>query len=80
MSLFWTILGLGVLFVAMTWWAIFHIASRDFGSFEKKAAWGAVAMVPFLGVLVYIVWGRKHGKRPQPGENTEDESQGEKMI
>ena len=66
-----TIVGLGLLFLVLTWWAIFHIASRDFGSSQRKTVWGLVTLVPFVGVLLYIIWGRKQGKRPVADEIVE---------
>ncbi|MEW6076832.1 MAG: PLD nuclease N-terminal domain-containing protein [Thermodesulfobacteriota bacterium] len=52
----------------MTCWALVDVAGRDFGAVEKKAAWGAVAFVPFIGWAVYLVWGRKRGKRREDAE------------
>ncbi len=46
----------------MTCWAVFDIARKDFGGIEKKAAWGFTALVPFIGVIVYIVFGYRRGK------------------
>lgn len=50
--------------VVFTFWAIFDLAHRDFGSLKKKAIWGAfVVFVPYLGGPVYLVFGRKQGTR-----------------
>jgi hypothetical protein len=55
----------GVAFFLMTCVAILDIARKDYGSIEMKALWVLiVALVPFIGVLVYIVIGRNKGKRP----------------
>ncbi len=55
----------GVAFFLMTCVAILDIARKDYGSIEMKALWiFIVALVPFIGVLVYIVIGRNKGKRP----------------
>jgi hypothetical protein len=55
----------GVAFFLLTCVAILDIARKDFGSIEMKALWVfIVALVPFIGVLVYIVIGRTKGKRP----------------
>jgi hypothetical protein len=55
----------GVAFFLMTCVAILDIARKDYGSIEMKALWVfIVALVPFIGVLVYIVIGRNKGKRP----------------
>ena len=55
----------GVAFFLMTCMAILDIARKDFGSMEMKALWVfIVALVPFIGVLVYLAIGRTKGKRP----------------
>jgi hypothetical protein len=55
----------GVAFFLMTCVAILDIARKDYGSIELKAVWVfIVALVPFIGVLVYIFIGRTKGKRP----------------
>jgi len=51
----------GLLFWLMTCWAIIDIARKDFGAIEKKAIWGFTALVPFIGVLVYLIFGFKKG-------------------
>jgi len=66
LSTFWIIIGIGTLFYIFTCWAIIHIALRDFGSFEKKVKWGVIAMVPFIGPLIYFFLGRKQGEKRKP--------------
>ena len=47
-----------------TFWAIVDVAYRDFGSIQKKAAWGAfVVLIPCIGGIVYLILGRRQGKR-----------------
>lgn len=47
-----------------TVWAIVDMAYRDFGTLKKKALWGVfVICVPCLGGLVYLIFGRRQGKR-----------------
>ena len=54
----------GVAFFLLTCVAILDIARKDFGSIEMKALWAfIVALVPFIGVLVYLVVGRTRGQR-----------------
>lgn len=55
----------GILFWLLTCWAVIDIARKDFGAIEKKAAWGFTALVPFIGVLVYLIFGYKRGT-PKP--------------
>lgn len=62
----------GVVFFLMTCVAILDIARKDFGSIEMKALWAfIVALVPFIGVLVYIFFGRTRGRRPAADAPTE---------
>jgi uncharacterized membrane protein YhaH (DUF805 family) len=51
----------GILFWLLTCWAVIDIARKDFGAIEKKAAWGFTALVPFIGVLIYLIFGYKKG-------------------
>jgi uncharacterized membrane protein YhaH (DUF805 family) len=61
------ILG-GVLFYLLTCWAIFDIARKDFGGIEKKAAWAFVALIPFIGPLIYIAVGLRKGNKKRQAE------------
>jgi hypothetical protein len=55
----------GLVFFLLTCVAILDIARKDFGSIQMKALWGfLVAMLPFIGVLVYFLFGARRGKRP----------------
>jgi len=50
--------------IIFTCWAIIDLAYRDFGSVKKKALWGVfVVFVPYLGGPVYLIFGRRKGKR-----------------
>jgi hypothetical protein len=54
----------GIVFFLLTCLAILDIARKDFGSIQMKALWGfLVAMVPFIGVVVYFLIGARKGKR-----------------
>ncbi|MGA6924609.1 MAG: PLDc N-terminal domain-containing protein [Desulfosarcina sp.] len=54
----------GLLFFLMTCAAILDIARKDFGSIQMKALWAMiVAMLPFIGVAVYFLFGFRKGKR-----------------
>ena len=55
----------GLLFFLLTCVAILDIARKDFGSIQMKALWGfIVALIPFIGVLVYFLIGFRKGKKP----------------
>lgn len=53
----------GLFFFALTSWAIIDIALKDFSSLPVKAAWGFTAFIPFIGWLIYFVFGYRKGKR-----------------
>lgn len=56
------IIACGVFFLLLTWLAVFDIARKDFGSLPKKAAWGFLALIPFIGPLAYFLLGYRKGK------------------
>lgn len=54
----------GAGFFILTCLAILDIARKDFGSIQMKALWAfVVAMVPFIGVAVYFLFGYRKGRR-----------------
>jgi uncharacterized membrane protein YhaH (DUF805 family) len=60
----YTILGICFLFLLLTLWAILDASRRDFGAIEKKAAWVFVSAIPFIGFIIYLVFGIRRGKKP----------------
>jgi len=58
------IIGTGVVFFLATCWAIIDIARKDFGGIEKKALWGVITLIPFIGPVVYFSIGFRKGKKP----------------
>lgn len=58
---FFIYVGLG--FFILTGLAIVDVAYRDFGSLRAKAVWWLVAMIPFLGFIIYFLFGARRGKR-----------------
>ena len=55
---------IGFIFYVLTILAIIDIAYRDFGTIGKKALWGIIALIPFVGWLIYLLFGLRKGKRP----------------
>jgi len=55
---------ISLFFYLLTVLAIIDIARKDFGSMGKKALWGFIAVVPFIGWLVYLIFGFRTGKKP----------------
>lgn len=58
------VVGIGTVFYVATCIAFFDIARKDFGSIGKKAMWGIIAFVPFVGVIIYLLFGVRKGIKP----------------
>ena len=56
-------IGLCVPFFVGTIWAIVDVAQKDFGSVRNKAMWWIIASVPFVGFIVYLIFGFRKGKK-----------------
>jgi uncharacterized membrane protein YhaH (DUF805 family) len=59
---------ISVFFYLLTLLAIVDIIRKDFGTIGKKALWGMIALVPFVGWLVYLIFGFRKGKKPEVGD------------
>lgn len=55
--------GIAVIFYALTIWAIIDIARKDFGTIGRKALWAFIGLIPFLGWLIYLLFGFKRGTK-----------------
>ena len=60
-------LALCIPFLIATIWAIVDVAQKDFGTAGKKAQWWIIASVPFIGFIVYLIFGFRKGKKPAAG-------------
>ena len=61
-------------FYLLTVLAVIDIIRKDFGTIGKKALWGLIAVVPFIGWLVYLIFGFRKGKKAgagNPSTNTD---------
>ncbi len=56
-------LALCVPFFLATIWAIVDVAQKDFGSTGKKALWWIIASIPFIGFIIYLLFGFRKGKK-----------------
>ena len=65
MSLAKIILLTGIIFYLLTVWSIIDIARKDFGSLGKKALWCFFVFIPFVGCILYILFGSRRGTRKQ---------------
>ena len=55
---------ISVVFYLFTILAVIDIVRKDFGTIGKKALWGIIAMIPFVGWLIYLIIGFRKGKKP----------------
>jgi hypothetical protein len=58
------VFGLVAPFFLGTLWATVNAAQRDFGTLGKKALWLFIAAVPFIGFIIYLIFGMCKGKMP----------------
>ena len=64
--IFW--IKISVVFYLLTVLAIVDIVRKDFGTIGKKALWGIIALIPFVGWLIYLIFGFRKGKKPVQGD------------
>jgi len=57
---------IGLLFYLVTCLVFLDIARKDFGTLAKKVMWVAIAMIPFIGCVIYLVFGFRKGRKPAP--------------
>lgn len=57
------VLGLSVPFLLATLWAVIHASKNEFGSLKKKVLWMAIAAIPFIGFIIYLIFGFRKGKK-----------------
>ena len=55
---------ISVVFYLLTILAIIDVVRKDFGTIGKKALWGVIALIPFVGWLIYLIFGFRKGKKP----------------
>jgi len=58
-----TFVALCLPIIMVSFWAIFDASQREFGTMGKKAAWILIAAVPFIGFIIYLIFGRWRGKK-----------------
>ena len=63
LTTFGVVLLVTVPFFFLTVWAIVDCLQKDFGSIGRKAVWGIVAAIPFVGAPVYFLFGFRKGKK-----------------
>jgi len=65
MDTFIVVAGIALIFWGLTMLAIIDIITKDFGAIKTKALWGFTALIPFVGWLIYFIFGSRKGIRKQ---------------
>jgi hypothetical protein len=60
-----TVVVASVPFFILTVWALVDVFVKDFGTTKRKALWALIAAVPFVGALIYLVFGFRQGRKPE---------------
>lgn len=58
-----TWIKIGGAFFILTALAVLDVARKGFGTMGRKALWGVIAMIPFIGWLIYLLFGYRKGKK-----------------
>jgi uncharacterized membrane protein YhaH (DUF805 family) len=51
-------------FFLLTVWALVDISIKEFRTLKEKVVWYLVGLIPFIGWLIYLVFGFRRGKKP----------------
>ena len=60
-----TVVVASVPFFLLTVWALVDVFVKEFGSTGRKVLWALVAAVPFVGAVIYLIFGFRQGRRPE---------------
>ncbi|MBF0203924.1 MAG: PLDc N-terminal domain-containing protein [Desulfamplus sp.] len=63
MDVFVVVVGISAICWGLTMLAIVNIILKDFGSIQNKVIWGVVALIPFVGWIIYFMFGSRKGVR-----------------
>ncbi len=58
-----TVLIVAAVTYGFTMLALIDIIKKDFGSIKAKVIWHFIALIPFVGWLIYLVFGFKKGQK-----------------
>jgi len=59
------VLGITIPFFLLTIGMLVDVSMKQFPSPAEKAIWWLVALIPFTGWLIYLMFGFRRGKRPE---------------
>ena len=59
-----TVLVVSVPFFILTVWALVDVFMKDFKTIGRKVFWALVAGFPFIGGIIYLIFGFRQGRKP----------------
>lgn len=59
-----TFIAMTIPFFLLTIWMLVDISMKQFKSPGEKAAWWILTLTPFIGWLIYLIFGFRRGKKP----------------
>lgn len=62
-----TFIAMTIPFLLLTIWMLVDISMKQFKSPGEKAAWWILTLTPFIGWLIYLIFGFRRGKKPVQG-------------
>jgi hypothetical protein len=54
-------------FFLMTVWSVVNAAEKEFATLGTKVLWVMVASIPFVGFIIYWLFGARKGRKPGAG-------------
>jgi uncharacterized BrkB/YihY/UPF0761 family membrane protein len=64
--------GIGLFFFALTMFAVTDVLRKNFGSTKSKTFWGLISLFPFVGWMVYLLFGFRKGTVAGPNESSQE--------
>ena len=59
-----TFIAMTIPFFLLTIWMLVDISMKQFKSPGEKAGWWILTLTPFIGWLIYLIFGFRRGKKP----------------
>jgi len=59
-----TFIAMTIPFFLLTIWMLVDISMKQFKSPGEKAAWWILTLTPFIGWLIYLIFGFRRGEKP----------------
>jgi len=61
-TVIWTLI-ISIPFLLCTIMALSNVLQKEFKTIRQKILWGIIASVPFIGFIIYFIFGFRKGKK-----------------